>query len=74
MSTQTIQTDDVGYVRDVQCNRSHSGNLRLYQDGGYVQCQGCGEFTPTSSVFARIAARDLAEYDGAGGLARRSSR
>ena len=60
-TTMEIQIDDSGYVRDVRCERGHSGNTRycLLGAGGYYQCQGCGQFIGRAALEEELRAREL---------------
>jgi hypothetical protein len=57
-----IQIDDSGYVRDVRCERGHSGNTRyvsVFHGGEVYQCQGCGQFIGRAALEEELRAREL---------------
>jgi len=41
-----------GYVKLIRCEKGHSGNTRYARDGGYCQCQGCGDWRSVESCIA----------------------
>lgn len=44
MKTAKLKIGKDGYVKLLRCEKGHSGNTRYVRDGGYCQCQGCGNF------------------------------
>ena len=52
MTTAKLKIGKDGYVKLLRCEKGHSGNTRYVLDGGYCQCQGCGDFRPLASCIA----------------------
>jgi hypothetical protein len=68
--TKTLPTTAEGYVAGLRCGIDHGGNRRLSQDGAYVQCTGCGHWTPTETAATTLAAPITDGGMGGGGIYR----
>lgn len=56
-------------MRNLRCNKYHSGNRKVTFDVGYLACQGCGEFH-TQETASEALDGPVRDITGGGGLVR----